>query len=69
MTAVPAIPPRKTPAPVQQHYVWLEDATSAAGRIELALKHGLAGVGAWRLGLEDPAVWPKLAEFRRAAGR
>ncbi len=58
--------PRPTPItpPIQEHVVWLEDATSVAARLQIAARHGAGGVGAWRLGQEDPGVWPHLAAYR-----
>jgi spore germination protein len=53
-----------TPAPLQEHVVWLEDANSIAARLQIAARHGVGGVGAWRLGQEDPAVWPHLEAYR-----
>lgn len=38
------------------HEVWYQDATSAALRIRVARERGL-GVGFWRLGREDQAIW------------
>ncbi len=61
-TATPR--PTPTPPPLQQHVVWLEDAASAAARLEIALRYDLGGVGAWRLGQEDPGVWSHLAAYR-----
>ncbi|HEX2987687.1 MAG TPA: hypothetical protein VHS06_05895, partial [Chloroflexota bacterium] len=66
----PATGPAPTPRPapptpdVQEHEVWLEDATSVAGKLQIATRYGLGGVGAWRLGQEDPGVWPELAGYR-----
>ena len=60
----PAPRPTPTPAPIQEHVVWLEDAASVAGRLQIAVQRGIGGVGAWRLGQEDPAVWPLLADYR-----
>lgn len=66
----PPAPPTPTPRPMpppptlQEHVVWLEDATSVAARLEIAVGHGLGGVGAWRLGQEDPGAWPHLAGYR-----
>jgi spore germination protein YaaH len=56
----------RTPAPgtVQAHEVWLEDSTSAAARLALVDRYGAAGVGAWRLGQEDPNVWAAVAHWR-----
>src|SRR5919202_819041 len=54
-------PPPRPPAPQagtpQAHAVWLEDAASAAARLDLAAMYRTGGVAAWRLGLEDPTVW------------
>jgi len=41
----------------ETHEVWFEDARAVAAKLELVAKYGLRGVGAWRLGQEDPAVW------------
>lgn len=66
----PAPPPtpRPTPPPtaIQEHEVWLEESASAAARLRLAERYG-TGVAAWRLGQEDPQVWPVLEQWR--AGR
>ena len=40
------------------HEVWYEDAESIALKLALVARYRLGGVGAWRLGQEDPAVWP-----------
>ncbi len=63
-TPAPPAPPTSTPVPIQHHIVWLEDATSAAVKLQIAARHGVAGVGAWRLGQEDPAVWEYLSNYR-----
>jgi spore germination protein len=47
------------------HTVWMEDSRSIAEKVELARQHGLAGVAAWRLGQEDPAVWPVIEEYAK----
>ncbi|MBI2910908.1 MAG: hypothetical protein HYY05_02110, partial [Chloroflexi bacterium] len=46
----------------QRHEVWFEDRRSAAAKVDLAMRRGLAGVAGWRLGQEDPEVW---SLFRR----
>ncbi|HEX6418819.1 MAG TPA: glycosyl hydrolase family 18 protein, partial [Acidimicrobiales bacterium] len=48
------------------HTVWFEDARSLAARLEVARRHGLAGVFVWRLGGEDPAIWDVLGEVTAA---
>ncbi len=37
--------------------MWLEDTTSMQQRLELVTKYDLAGVAAWRRGLEKPEIW------------
>ena len=64
----PPPPPTATPTPIlegpQQHVVWLENRDSVAARLEIADRYGTAGIAAWRLGQEDPAVWPLLAGWK-----
>jgi spore germination protein YaaH len=64
---VPTPTPRATPRPdvMQQHEVWLEESTSLAARLPLAAKYQTGGVAAWRLGHEDPAIWPLVERWRR----
>lgn len=44
-----------------RHIVWFEEARSFAAKLSLARSLSLPGIGVWRLGLEDPAVWDVLA--------
>ena len=44
-----------------QHEVWFEDKDSIVAKTRLAWQMGISGVALWRLGMEDPAVWPKIA--------
>lgn len=44
----------------QTHEVWFEDSVSVDARLALVQRYGLAGVAAWRLGHEDPKVWPAI---------
>lgn len=44
---------------------WLEDSRSVAEKVALAKRFSLGGVAAWRLGQEDPDVWPVLEQYRR----
>lgn len=41
--------------------VWVENADSIGKKLELVLKHDLAGVSGWRRGHEKPEVWDKIA--------
>jgi spore germination protein YaaH len=60
----PTVPPAPPPTAVQEHVVWLEEAGSAAARLEIADRHAIGGVAAWRLGQEDPGVWAVLRRWR-----
>ncbi len=44
-----------------QHEVWFENKDSIVAKIRLAWQMGISGVALWRLGMEDPAVWPQIA--------
>ena len=47
-----------------QHEVWFENADSIRGKLLLANRLGTRGVALWRLGMEDPAIWPMIqSEF------
>lgn len=39
------------------YQVWLEDEQSIQVKLNVMTNYGLAGVGAWKLGLDSPAVW------------
>jgi spore germination protein YaaH len=42
----------------QSHTVWYGDSKSVSARLAIVDKYNLAGAAFWRLGGEDPAVWP-----------
>lgn len=42
--------------------VWLEDARSIAEKVKLVSKYNLAGVAAWKLGMETDDVWQAISE-------
>lgn len=44
-----------------EHEVWFENAESLIAKLKLAWQQGISGVALWRLGMEDPAVWPRIA--------
>jgi spore germination protein YaaH len=44
----------------KKHRVWFLNAVSARHQLEEARQHHLAGYALWRLGSEDPAIWPVL---------
>ncbi len=62
--AVPALDPEtgsrtfRYDSDGETHEVWYEDAESLAVKLRLVSQYRLAGVGGWRLGQEDPALWP-----------
>lgn len=43
---------------------WYEDSGSVADKLRIYRDSGIERVGFWRLGLEDPAVWPLIDRFR-----
>lgn len=45
-----------------QHQVWFENKDSIVAKTRLAWQMGISGVALWRLGMEDPAVWPQIAD-------
>lgn len=47
------------------HQVWFEDRASLEPKLALVSRKGLAGVAAWRLGHEDPQVWPTINALRK----
>jgi spore germination protein len=42
----------------REHTIWFEDARSIAAKLGLARSHGISGTFFWRLGGEDPQIWP-----------
>lgn len=46
----------------QERVVYFENAHSLAPKLDIVKKYNLAGIGIWRLGLEDPAIWSVIAE-------
>jgi spore germination protein YaaH len=49
----------------QAHVVYFENAQSLAPKLDIVRKYGLGGIGIWRLGLEDPGIWPVIAQKLR----
>ncbi len=46
----------------ERHEVWFENRRSFEAKLALARKHGVAGIGGWRLGHEDEALWESWPE-------
>ena len=44
-----------------QHEVWFENSESIIAKLRLAWRQGISGVALWRLGMEDPGVWTRIA--------
>jgi spore germination protein len=44
-----------------KHEVWFENSDSIVSKIRLAWQMGISGVALWRLGMEDPSVWTRIA--------
>jgi spore germination protein YaaH len=45
----------------RQHQVWWLDAANFRAQRAAAETRHVRGVALWRLGLEDPAIWAKIA--------
>lgn len=41
--------------------VWYENVRSIQEKVKLVERYGLRGFAAWRLGMEDPRIWPMLS--------
>lgn len=48
-----------------ERIVYFENAASTAPKLDLVAKYGLGGIAIWRLGLEDPGIWPVIQEKLR----
>jgi spore germination protein YaaH len=46
------------------HTIWMLDAASAWNQLRAADNAGVAGVALWRLGSEDPGIWPAFGSFQ-----
>lgn len=44
-----------------KHEVWFENSESIIAKLRLAWQMGISGTALWRLGMEDPGVWPRIA--------
>jgi spore germination protein YaaH len=45
----------------QQREMWYEDSRSFQVKLEVIMNRNIAGFAIWRLGQEDPAIWPMIA--------
>jgi spore germination protein len=51
----------------QKHEVWFENVDSLRHKLDIMINYDLAGMAAWRLGQEDPAVWDVIAQISTPA--
>lgn len=51
----------------QSRVVYYENARSLQAKLGVVHRYGLRGIALWRLGLEDPAIWPVVTRWRQAA--
>ncbi len=49
----------------QKRIIWYENNWSAGYKLDLVNRYGLGGVAIWRLGGEDPQLWPVIREKLR----
>ncbi len=48
-----------------ERVVYFEDERSLAPKLDLVSQYGLGGIAIWRLGLEEPTIWPVINEKLR----
>ena len=48
-------------------YAWIEDARALQPKLDVARRFGLRGISVWRIGQEDPAVWPLIEAWEKSA--
>jgi spore germination protein len=49
----------------QKHEVWFEDVKSLEAKLQMVSRNNIGGILLWRLGGEDPNVFPLLAQCKR----
>ena len=52
-----------------QHELWYENAQSLQAKLQVMIDNRLGGFGMWRLGQEDPAIWPVIGTLNTPATR
>jgi len=48
-------------------YAWIEDARGLQPKLDVQRRYGLRGISVWRIGQEDPDVWPVLKAWASSA--
>ncbi|HET9783831.1 MAG TPA: hypothetical protein VFP94_02610, partial [Terriglobales bacterium] len=49
----------------KRQVTWVEDERSFVAKLHLVTEYHLRGFSVWRIGLEDPHIWPELPEAVR----
>lgn len=49
-----------------REYAWIEDARALQPKLDVERRFHLRGISVWRIGQEDPAVWPVLRRWGRS---
>jgi spore germination protein YaaH len=49
----------------QKHEVWFEDVKSLEAKLRMVSRNNIGGISLWRLGGEDPNIFPILAQYKR----
>jgi peptidoglycan-N-acetylglucosamine deacetylase len=44
----------------EKHIIWLLDAATMYNQLKTSVENGICGAALWRLGSEDPTIWPLL---------
>jgi len=48
-----------------KHEVWFEDVKSLEAKLQMVSRNNIGGISLWRLGGEDPNIFPLLAQYKR----
>ena len=49
----------------QKHEVWFENVKSLEAELQTVSRNNIGGISLWRLGGEDPNVFPLLAQYKK----
>ena len=49
----------------QKHEVWFESAKSLDAKLQVIARHNVGGISLWRLGGEDPDIFPILTQYKK----
>ena len=48
--------------------IWIENAKSVQKRLDMAMQNELAGVAAWKIGMESDDIWPLMQAYMKQEG-